>query len=125
MSTSVSAPTPIASPLRWAGGKRWLIPTIVGLLRGTEISAYHEPFLGGASVFLGLPAFTHAYLSDANAELIEAFEVIRDRPAALANLAGAQPDGGRDHQGERDHGDDDRARDHHAEHYSQNGTGTT
>lgn len=91
MSSVLSPPAPVASPLRWAGGKRWLIPTIAALLRGTEIENYHEPFLGGASVFLGLPAFGNAYLGDANAELIEAFQVMRDRPVALANLAGAYP----------------------------------
>lgn len=89
MPAATYAPTPTASPLRWAGGKRWLIPTIVQLLGETPISAYHEPFLGGASVFLGLPQFERAYLSDVNPELIETFEVIRDQPAALAAAAAA------------------------------------
>lgn len=79
--------SPVASPLRWAGGKRWLIPKIRELIGDTEISAYHEPFLGGASVFLGLAPFSDTFLSDANAELIAAFTAIRDHPKRIADLA--------------------------------------
>ncbi len=81
------AATRVTSPLRWAGGKRWLIPTIKALIRDAEISAYHEPFLGGASVFLGLPRFPKSFLGDANAELIEVFEAIRDKPEKIAERA--------------------------------------
>lgn len=77
----------VASPLRWAGGKRWLLPTLKELISSVAIGSYHEPFLGGASVFLGLPRFSAAYLSDANSELIEAFLTIRDHPTRVANLA--------------------------------------
>jgi DNA adenine methylase len=77
----------IASPLRWAGGKRWLLPTIKELIGERKIGTYHEPFLGGASVFLGLPPFSKAYLSDSNAELIAAFRAIRDHPEEVAHQA--------------------------------------
>ena len=70
----------VASPLRWAGGKRWLLPTIRELVGDRDIHAYHEPFLGGASVFLGLRQFPKAYLRDTNAELIAAFRAIRGDP---------------------------------------------
>jgi len=70
--------------LRWAGGKRWLRPIIEDLVNGAEIAAYHEPFLGGASVFLGLPPFSKAYLGDTNSELIETFRVVRDMPDDVA-----------------------------------------
>lgn len=86
------APAPdarIASPLRWAGGKRWLRPVIDDLVRGVDIANYHEPFLGGASVFLGLPEFGKSYLRDTNKELIETFRVIRDDPETLAELVAA------------------------------------
>ena len=75
----------VTSPVRWAGGKRWLIPTLRALVSGIEVGKYHEPFLGGASVFLGLPSFSWAYLSDANAELIETFTTIRDHPKRVAD----------------------------------------
>ncbi len=74
----------IASPLRWAGGKRWLRPVIRGLIGDTKIARYHEPFLGGASMFLGLPPFEKSFLTDSNKDLIEAFRVMRDDPDALA-----------------------------------------
>jgi DNA adenine methylase len=72
--------------LRWAGGKRWLLPRIRELVGEREIPAYHEPFLGGASIFLGLRRFSMAYLRDTNAELIAAFRAIRARPVRVAKL---------------------------------------
>jgi len=70
--------------LRWAGGKRWLLPTIKMLVGTRQFSAYHEPFLGGASVFLGLRQFRKAYLRDSNAELIATYRAIRDHYAEVA-----------------------------------------
>jgi DNA adenine methylase len=88
MTTGVlGTPQQVASPIRWAGGKRWLLPKLRELVSGVDIGAYHEPFLGGGSVFLGLPPFSAAYLSDANAELIETFLAIRDHPKRIADLA--------------------------------------
>lgn len=74
----------MTSPLRWVGGKRWLLPTIKTLVKNREFSAYHEPFLGGASVFLGLRKFARAYLRDSNAELIATYRAIRDYHAEIA-----------------------------------------
>jgi DNA adenine methylase len=77
----------VESPLRWAGGKRWLLTILEGLLDTTQIGAYHEPFLGGGSVFLGLGPFRRAYLGDANAQLIATFKAIRDHPEEIARRA--------------------------------------
>jgi DNA adenine methylase len=74
----------VASPLRWAGGKRWLVPTISNLLGDRAFPAYHEPFLGGAAVFLGLRPFPRAVLGDTNAELIATYRTIRDHPDEIA-----------------------------------------
>ena len=81
----------VASPLRWAGGKRWLVPTIRDLVGTTAFSAYHEPFIGGASVFLGLRAFPAAVLGDSNEELIATYKVIRDHPDELAEQVHSLP----------------------------------
>jgi DNA adenine methylase len=79
----------VASPLRWAGGKRWLLPVIRRLVGTREFAAYHEPFLGGASVFLGLRQFAKAYLRDSNAELIATYRAIRDNHAEIARRVAA------------------------------------
>jgi DNA adenine methylase len=60
-----------------------------------QFAAYHEPFLGGASVFLGLRQFRKAYLRDSNAELIATYRAIRDHHAKIAArvlLYGNDPD---------------------------------
>ncbi len=67
--------------LKWPGGKRGLVPNLLPLLP-SRYGSYHEPFLGGAALFFALrPAA--ARLSDANAELIECYQQIRDQPEEL------------------------------------------
>jgi DNA adenine methylase len=74
-----STRTRVAEPfVKWAGGKRLLLPQILALLpRLDPERRYFEPFLGGGAVYFGLtPA--RALLSDLNGELIETFEAVRD-----------------------------------------------
>jgi DNA adenine methylase len=66
--------------LRWAGGKRWLVPRVAELIGDTEFQNYHEPFAGGASVFFGLNIKTKAHLSDLNADLIDTYRQVREAP---------------------------------------------
>lgn len=59
-------PTPLTPPLKWAGGKRWLVPRLARLW--LPYSANHrlvEPFVGGMSVALGLQP-RQALLNDVN-----------------------------------------------------------
>lgn len=63
-------PTPLTPPLKWAGGKRWLVPRLARLW--LPYSANHrlvEPFVGGMSVALGLQP-SQALLNDVNPHLI-------------------------------------------------------
>ena len=66
--------------LRWAGGKRWLLPLVSQLIGSTEIQNYHEPFVGGGAVFFGLSLTGKAYLSDLNAALVDTYEQVREDP---------------------------------------------
>ncbi len=74
---------PIEPFVRWAGGKTWLIPHLPQIIGNTHIEHYHEPFLGGAAVFFSLDHNKKSYLSDANAQLVNAYIQIRDNPDAV------------------------------------------
>lgn len=65
--------------LKWPGGKRWLAPVIVPIIRRELTGRYYEPFLGGAAIFTCLRP-TKALLSDVSADLIRTLETIRDSP---------------------------------------------
>jgi len=66
--------------LSWAGGKQRLVPYLVQFLP-SDISGliYHELFLGAGSLFFAVQPET-AFLSDANAHLIDCFVAVRDHP---------------------------------------------
>jgi DNA adenine methylase len=72
--------------LRWAGGKRWLLYHLPEILGNFKINGYHEPFLGGGAVFFGSIITGHAYLSDLNSDLIEAYVQIRDNYELVAGF---------------------------------------
>jgi DNA adenine methylase len=56
-------------PLKWAGGKRWLLPTLRELWAEHAQRRLVEPFVGGMAVALGL-APQRALLNDINRHLI-------------------------------------------------------
>jgi DNA adenine methylase len=55
--------------LKWAGGKRWLVPRLNRLWRAHASRPYVEPFCGGLGVSLGLRP-NSAVLNDINPHLI-------------------------------------------------------
>lgn len=63
--------------LRWAGGKTWLIKYLSNYLPSSGFNTYHEPFLGGGSVFFSLQP-QKAILSDLNQELIGTYLQVKD-----------------------------------------------
>ncbi len=63
--------------LRWAGGKTWLLKGLHRFLPAT-FNDYHEPFVGGGSVFFNMQPGGKSYLSDSNADLITAYCELRD-----------------------------------------------
>jgi DNA adenine methylase len=52
-------------PLKWAGGKRWLVPHLIPLWQPHSYRRLVEPFCGGLAVALSLRP-TRALLNDAN-----------------------------------------------------------
>lgn len=73
---------PEATPfVKWVGGKRSLMPQLTARLP-QRFNAYHEPFVGGGAVFFALQPKA-AVLADDNAELINAYTVVRDEAERL------------------------------------------
>lgn len=63
--------------LRWAGGKRWLLKHIDEFMPVNGFNQYHEPFIGGGSIFFHVSPQI-SFISDLNHELIEAYSGIKD-----------------------------------------------
>jgi DNA adenine methylase len=87
MSDSV-APRPF---LKWAGGKRQLLPRILALVPA-RVRTYCEPFVGGGAVFFALAAqgrFERALLGDVNPELINCYTAVRDRVGEVTRCLAA------------------------------------
>lgn len=78
--------------VKWAGGKGQLLSEIrrrfpPGL--GTSVTKYAEPFVGGGAVLfdiLGAYELEAIYISDVNAELINAYRTVRDDVDGLVRL---------------------------------------
>src|SRR5215813_846130 len=68
-SPNVAERETLKPPLKWAGGKRWLVPELMRLWLSYRDRRYVEPFCGGLAGALGLlPA--KAVLNDVNPHLI-------------------------------------------------------
>lgn len=99
MSKLLAQPRPQAAitlppPLKWAGGKRWLVPHLATLWQAAGAPRLVEPFCGGLAVALGLNPQA-ALLNDANPHLIhfyhalQAHRIADDAVAAMTNEATA------------------------------------
>lgn len=62
--------------LKWAGGKRWLLPILKDLWAPHAAKRLVEPFTGGMAVALGLNPDT-AVLNDANVHLINLYQQVK------------------------------------------------
>lgn len=63
-------------PLKWAGGKRWLVPTLLPLWQAHREQRLVEPFVGGLGVTLGLRP-QRALLNDINPHLIHFYRCLQ------------------------------------------------
>ena len=69
--------------VKWAGGKRALVPEIVKIFPA-QFGRYFEPFVGGGAVFFSLDSrIQSAYLSDINLELMITYKMIASEPDRL------------------------------------------
>jgi DNA adenine methylase len=73
--------TPLMPLVKWAGGKRRLLPEILEIAP-PRFSKYFEPFFGGGAVFFSLLPEA-ATLSDTNSELIQMYAQVRDYPEGV------------------------------------------
>lgn len=64
-------------PLKWAGGKRWLVPHLASIWNEYSDRRYVEPFCGGLAVVLGLQP-TRALLNDVNPHLINFYRHLQN-----------------------------------------------
>jgi DNA adenine methylase len=63
-------------PLKWAGGKRWLVPYLEPIWRSQGKRRLVEPFCGGLAVTLGLRP-EQALVNDINPHLINFFKQVQ------------------------------------------------
>ncbi|GAA4953045.1 DNA adenine methylase [Algibacter agarivorans] len=68
--------------LRWAGGKKWLLKYLENMIEMDKYNAYHEPFIGGGSVFFKFSPKT-SFISDSNEWLIETYNSIKENPTEI------------------------------------------
>ena len=79
--------------LKWAGGKRQLIPEIEARLPADidGCTTYVEPFVGGGAVLfhlLGTRSFDEVHISDLNPELILSYRTLQeDAPRVIKHLS--------------------------------------
>ena len=91
--------------LKWAGGKRQLLPALRRFYPA-DFGRYIEPFVGSGAVFFdlynaGRLLGKDVLLIDSNADLIGCYQAVRDAPEAVASaldsLAQGHAAAGRDH----------------------------
>ena len=71
--------------LKWAGGKRQLLPALLKNVPD-KFSTYYEPFIGGAALLISLYSLnriSNAVISDTNADLYNLYKTIRENPQRL------------------------------------------
>lgn len=88
----IETPSKTVKPfLKWAGGKGQLLKEIEKYypFKNGKITKYAEPFIGGGAVLFDILSkydLEEVYISDINAELINAYRIIRDDIDELVEL---------------------------------------
>jgi DNA adenine methylase len=76
LSAAEAMPKSLCPPLKWAGGKRWLVPTIFELWNKCGRPRLVEPLCGGLAIALGLMP-PRAVLSDINPHNINFYKWLK------------------------------------------------
>ena len=84
-------PSTLRPPLKWAGGKRWLIPKLAKIWKKHSDRRLVEPFCGGLSVALGLQPQS-ALLNDVNFAVINFYQQIQQGLTLDISLANDEAD---------------------------------
>ena len=92
--TSTTTPSSVARsairpPLKWPGGKRWLIPHLEPIWRAHAHRRLVEPFCGGLAVSLGLQP-ENALLNDINPHLINFYRCLQQGLRTTLPLANSR-----------------------------------
>lgn len=74
--TQASVPEAVTPPLKWAGGKRWLVPNLEPLWKTNRHRRLVEPFAGGLAVTLALRP-VQALCNDINPHLVNFFKHLK------------------------------------------------
>ena len=75
----------LAQPfLKWAGGKRQLLPAIAEYIPA-KYTEYYEPFIGAGAVLFSLQP-KKSTINDTNSELINCYQIIKQQPEELLIL---------------------------------------
>jgi len=72
----ITAPAMLKPPLKWAGGKRWLVPHLLPIWEPYADRRLVEPFCGGLAVALGLTP-KRALINDVNSHLINFYSWLK------------------------------------------------
>lgn len=84
-------PVPLTSalspPLRYVGGKRWLVERLVPEILSLKPKLYVEPFLGAGAIALGMPREFPMVLSDASEPLMNLWLGIQRVPKLVGAMA--------------------------------------
>lgn len=77
--------------LKWAGGKRQLLPELMKYIPNPKTyKTYYEPFIGGGALFFALQR-RQAVVSDSNEELINCYQVVKDAVEELIEALKRHP----------------------------------
>ena len=75
--------------LKWAGGKRQLLPFLRERVP-EEFGTYHEPFIGGGALFFDTDP-NRAVIADYNLRLVRTYRAVRDNPEAVIKKLATYP----------------------------------